>query len=162
MQKGWEQIAAVIGIHLRAEPNMPSIPSCRRTPAFPVEHAHAKVALTHPLCEAAHVPESVEVFEVDQLKRAIGPSAPQTGAQSRKICFVISRRFQGVPKGVQSTTGRAEYGRYHQRFGVGPDRYCRFPSASIYRFTIYLDCWRGRSHRHARAGSGYAPITGPN
>src|SRR4029077_6104643 len=77
MEKGWEQIVAVLGIHLAGAaylPIDPELPAERQR--FLLEHAQAKVALTQSAVRnRLSVPASVEVFAVDQLQPA-DASAP--------------------------------------------------------------------------------------
>ena len=88
MEKGWEQIVAVLGIHFAGAaylPIDPELPAERQR--FLLEHAKVKVALTQArVRNRLSVPASVEVFEVDRAAaRGSGnhcagrPAAAETG-----------------------------------------------------------------------------------
>ena len=119
MEKGWEQIVAVLGIHFAGAaylPIDPELPAERQR--FLLEHANVKVALTQSgVRTRLSVPASVEVFEVDQLKpadevRAIGPAAAKTGrSRLRHLHFGVHRSSQ---RRDDRPPRRAEHGARHQ------------------------------------------------
>ena len=126
MEKGWEQIVAVLGIHFAGAaylPIDPELPAERQR--FLLEHAHVKVALTQSGVRThLSVPASVEVFEVDQLKPA-GEVAPADRRRQKPedLAYVIyTSGSTGVPKGVMIDHRGAlnTVLDINQRFGVGP------------------------------------------
>lgn len=126
MQKGWEQIVAVLGIHLAGAaylPVDPELPAERQR--FLLEHANAKVALTQsPVRSRLNVPESVEVFEVDQLQPAEAGAPEDRRRQTPKdLAYVIyTSGSTGVPKGVMIDHRGAlnTVLDVNRRFGIGP------------------------------------------
>src|ERR1700674_4793201 len=126
MEKGWEQIVAVLGIHLAGAaylPIDPELPAERQR--FLLDHAQVKVALTQAAVRnRLSVPASVEVFEVDQLKPADN-SAPADRRRQKPedLAYVIyTSGSTGVPKGVMIDPRGAlnTVLDINQRFGVGP------------------------------------------
>ncbi len=126
MEKGWEQIVAVLGIHFAGGaylPIDPELPAERQR--FLLEHANVKVALTQSgVRTRLSVPASVEVFEVDQLKPA-DESAPSDRRRQKPedLAYVIyTSGSTGVPKGVMIDHRGAlnTVLDINQRFGVGP------------------------------------------
>jgi amino acid adenylation domain-containing protein len=127
MEKGWEQIVAVLGIHLAGGaylPVDPELPAERQR--FLLEHARARLALTQSSVRGRlSVPATVEVFEVDQLQPA---DANTTIADRRRqkpedLAYVIyTSGSTGVPKGVMIDHRGAlnTVLDVNQRFGVGP------------------------------------------
>ncbi len=126
MEKGWEQIVAVLGIHLAGAaylPVDPELPAERQR--FLLEHAQAKVALTQSVVrERVSVPGSVEVFEVDRLQPAdANAPADRRRQKPEDLAYVIyTSGSTGVPKGVMiDHRGALNTVRdINQRFGVGP------------------------------------------
>ena len=129
MEKGWEQIVAVLGIHLAGGaylPIDPELPAERQR--FLLEHAQVKVALTQSAVRnRLSVPASVEVFEVDQLKPAdAGAGAPEDRRRQKPedLAYVIyTSGSTGVPKGVMIDHLGAlnTVLDVNQRFSVGPN-----------------------------------------
>jgi len=128
MEKGWEQIVAVLGIHFAGAaylPIDPELPAERQR--YLLEHAKVKVALTQSAARnRLSVPASVEVFEVDQLKPAdTGAAAPADRRRQKPedLAYVIyTSGSTGVPKGVMIDHRGAlnTVLDINQRFGVGP------------------------------------------
>jgi pyochelin synthetase len=126
MEKGWEQIVAVLGIHLAGAaylPVDPELPAERQR--FLLEHAKVRVVLTQAAVRnRLNVPAAVEVFEVDQLKPA-DDSAPEDRRRQKPedLAYVIyTSGSTGVPKGVMIDHRGAlnTVLDINQRFGVGP------------------------------------------
>ncbi len=126
MEKGWEQIVAVLGIHFAGGaylPIDPELPAERQR--FLLGHAKVKVALTQAAVrDRLSVPPSVEVFEVDQLKPA-NEVAPEDRRRQKPedLAYVIyTSGSTGVPKGVMIDHRGAlnTVLDINQRFGVGP------------------------------------------
>jgi amino acid adenylation domain-containing protein len=127
MQKGWEQIVAVLGIHLAGAaylPVDPELPPERQR--FLLEHARARVALTQSAVrDRVSAPNSVEMIEVDRLT----PSEESAPADRRRqktedLAYVIyTSGSTGVPKGVMIDHRGAlnTVLDINQRFAVGPD-----------------------------------------
>ena len=128
MQKGWEQIVAVLGIHLAGAaylPVDPELPAERQ--CYLLEHARVKVALTQAAVrERLNVPAAVEVFEVDRLTPSDAPSGELSERRRQKpedLAYVIyTSGSTGVPKGVMIDHRGAlnTVLDINQRFGVGP------------------------------------------
>ena len=126
MEKGWEQVVAVLGIHLAGGaylPIDPELPAERQR--FLLEHAKVRVACTQSAVRnRLSVPASVEVFEVDQLQ----PSEEVSLAERRRqkpedLAYVIyTSGSTGVPKGVMIDHRGAlnTILDINQRFAVGP------------------------------------------
>jgi pyochelin synthetase len=104
MEKGWEQIVAVLGIHLAGGaylPVDPELPAERQR--YLLEHAKVRVAFTQSgVRSRLSVPASVEVLEVDQLK-PVDDGAPVHRCRQKPedLAYVIyTSGSTGVPKGV--------------------------------------------------------------
>ncbi len=128
MEKGWEQIVAVMGIHLAGAaylPVDPELPAERQR--YILEHANVKVALTQSAVRShLSVPATVEVLEVDQLKPAqaeAGAPADRRRQKPEDLAYVIyTSGSTGLPKGVMIDHRGAlnTVLDINQRFGVGP------------------------------------------
>ena len=127
MEKGWEQIVAVLGIHFAGAaylPIDPELPAERQR--FLLEHARVKVALTQSAVRnRLNVPASVDIFEVDQLNPADdGALADRRRQKPEDLAYVIyTSGSTGVPKGVMIDHRGAlnTVLDINQRFQVGPD-----------------------------------------
>ena len=128
MEKGWEQIVAVLGIHLAGAaylPVDPELPAERQR--FLLEHANVKVALTQaPVRNRLSVPATLEVFEVDHLKPADADAGVPEDRRRQKpedLAYVVyTSGSTGLPKGVMIDHRGAlnTVLDINQRFGVGP------------------------------------------
>jgi non-ribosomal peptide synthetase component F len=126
MEKGWEQIVAVLGIHLAGGaylPIDPELPAERQR--FLLEHAQVRVAFTQSAARnRLSVPASVEVFEVDQLQPLEEVSLAERRRQKPEdLAYVIyTSGSTGVPKGVMIDHRGAlnTILDINQRFAVGP------------------------------------------
>jgi amino acid adenylation domain-containing protein len=126
MEKGWEQIVAVLGIHFAGAaylPIDPELPAERQR--YLLEHAGVKVALTQSAVRnRLSLPATVEVFEVDQLKPAdLSAPADRRRQKPEDLAYVIyTSGSTGLPKGVMIDHRGAlnTVLDINQRFGVGP------------------------------------------
>ena len=126
MEKGWEQIVAVLGIHFAGGaylPIDPELPAERQR--YLLEHGNVKVVLTQSAVRnRLSVPAAVEVFEVDQLKPAEAyPLADRRRQKPEDLAYVIyTSGSTGLPKGVMIDHRGAlnTVLDINQRFGVGP------------------------------------------
>ncbi len=128
MQKGWEQIVGVLGIHLAGGaylPIDPELPAERQR--YLLEHANVKVALTQSAVRSRlSLPEGVEALEVDLLEPAApGTSAPADRRRQKPedLAYVIyTSGSTGLPKGVMIDHQGAlnTVLDINQRFSVGP------------------------------------------
>jgi amino acid adenylation domain-containing protein len=128
MEKGWEQVVAVLGIHLAGAaylPIDPDLPAERQR--YLLEHAKVKVALTQAAVRRRlTVPATVEVLEVDQSKPAavdLVSRADRRRQQPDDLAYVIyTSGSAGVPKGVMIGHRGAlnTVLDINQKFGVGP------------------------------------------
>ncbi len=129
MEKGWEQIVAVLGIHFAGAaylPIDPELPAERQR--FLLEHAKVRVALTQSsVRNRLSVPASVEVFEVDHLQPAAAETTAPEDRRRQKpedLAYVIyTSGSTGVPKGVMIDHRGAlnTVLDINERFGVGPE-----------------------------------------
>ncbi len=126
MEKGWEQIVAVLGIHLAGAaylPIDPELPAERQR--FLLEHAKVNVALTQTVVRSRlTVPAPMKVFEVDQLT-PLNTTAPADRRRQKPedLAYVIyTSGSTGVPKGVMIDHRGAlnTVLDINQRFAVGP------------------------------------------
>ncbi len=126
MEKGWEQIVAVLGIHLAGAAYLPidaELPAERQR--YLLEHGKVRVALTQSaLRSCLSVPAAIEWFEVDQLNPAdVGQPFDRRRQKPEDLAYVIyTSGSTGLPKGVMIDHRGAlnTVLDINQRFGVGP------------------------------------------
>ena len=126
MEKGWEQVVAVLGIHFAGAaylPIDPELPAERQR--YLLEHANVKVALTQSAVRnRLSVPPTIEVFEVDQMMPAdVSEPADRRRQKPDDLAYVIyTSGSTGLPKGVMIDHRGAlnTVLDINQRFGVGP------------------------------------------
>jgi len=104
VEKGWEQIAAVLGILQSGAaylPVDPSLPAERRL--YLLEHGAVTLAITQPwLDETLEWPGQVQRLRIDSLEPATGDESPLEAVQEpRDLAYVIyTSGSTGLPKGV--------------------------------------------------------------
>lgn len=127
MEKGWEQVVAVLGIHFSGAaylPIDPELPADRQR--YLLEHGKANVVLTQSSVKSRlSVPAGIEVFEIDRMN----PSETyelneRTRQRPEDLAYVIyTSGSTGLPKGVMIDHRGAlnTVLDINQRFSVGPD-----------------------------------------
>jgi pyochelin synthetase len=104
MEKGWEQVVAVLGIHfaggayLPIDPELPAERQCHL-----VEHGEVKVVLTQSAVRhRLRVPAGVDVLAVDLLSPGdAGAPVPRRRQKPEDLAYVIyTSGSTGLPKGV--------------------------------------------------------------
>ncbi|OKI02564.1 non-ribosomal peptide synthetase [Streptomyces sp. CB02923] len=125
MEKGWEQVAGVLGTLLAGLVYLPvdtTQPTLRR--AAVLRDAGADVVLTQSwLGPSLTLPAGVRTIEVDQAGRAAGPLPHETAADPDAPAYVIyTSGSTGTPKGVVISHGAARntVDDITTRFGIGP------------------------------------------
>lgn len=126
MEKGWEQIVAVLGIHLAGAAYLPidaELPAERQR--YLLEHGKVRVVLTQSaLRTRLSVPAAIESFEVDQLNPAdAGEPFDRRRQKPEDLAYVIyTSGSTGLPKGVMIDHRGAlnTVLDINRRFGVGP------------------------------------------
>ncbi|HEV2246784.1 MAG TPA: amino acid adenylation domain-containing protein [Terriglobia bacterium] len=104
MEKGWEQIVAVLGIHFAGAaylPIDPELPAERQR--YLLEHAKVKVALTQAAVRnRLSAPPTVDLFEVDRLEPAhkVAPRDRRRQKPEDLAYVIYTSGSTGVPKGV--------------------------------------------------------------
>jgi amino acid adenylation domain-containing protein len=125
MEKGWEQVVAVLavleagGAYLPIDPALPA-----ERLSYLLEHGEVEVALTQPhLLEAIGWPDGVEPLAVDGAEEASPAERPERVGGPENLAYVIfTSGSTGVPKGVM-IEHRAALNTVldvNGRFGVGP------------------------------------------
>jgi len=147
MEKGWEQLAAVLGVLLAGGAYVPvdaALPAARIE--YLVEQAGAEVLLaqawTVPLCAQAR---QLRVLAVDATGPAAGPTDPLgafagRGAQPEDLAYVIyTSGSTGLPKGVAIDHRSAvnTIADINQRFNVGADDRVLALSSLSFDLSVY-------------------------
>ena len=126
MEKGWEQVVAVLGIlfaggaYMPVDPELP--PERQR---YLIENGDVKVVLTQSsVRNRVSVPDEVEVLTVDQMEPLEGrPPVARTRQKREDLAYVIyTSGSTGQPKGVMIDHRGAVNTvlDINRRFGVGP------------------------------------------
>jgi amino acid adenylation domain-containing protein len=126
MEKGWEQVVAVLGVlcaggaYMPIDPELP--PERQR---YLIENGDVKVVLTQSsVLDRVSVPDEVEVLTVDQMEPHEGrPLVPRTRQKREDLAYVIyTSGSTGQPKGVMIDHCGAVNTvlDINQRFGIGP------------------------------------------
>lgn len=128
MEKSWEQVVSVLGIHLAGAaylPIDPELPEERQR--FQLEHAQVRVMLTQAgVRKRLNVPTTLEVLVVDQLKPDVADAFALADRRRQKpgdLAYVIyTSGSTGTPKGVMIDQRGAlnTVLDINQRFGIGP------------------------------------------
>ncbi len=126
MEKGWEQVVAVLGIHFAGGAYLPidaELPAERQR--YLIEHGQVKLVLTQSAVQhRLSVPAGVEVLTVDSLKPGnAGAPVPRQRQKPEDLAYVIyTSGSTGQPKGVMiDHRGAANTVLdINQRFGIGP------------------------------------------
>ena len=125
MEKGWEQIVAVLGVLFAGGaylPINPELPAERQR--YLIERGEVKVVLTQSAIQPRlSVPAGIEVLAVDLLKSADpGVPVPRRRQEPRDLAYVIfTSGSTGLPKGVMIDHRGAVNTvlDINQRFGIG-------------------------------------------
>ena len=126
MEKGWEQVVAVLGIHFAGGaylPIDPDLPAERQR--YLIEHGEVKIALTQSAAQnRLSLPAGVDVLAVDLLKPVdAGAPLPRRRQKPEDLAYVIfTSGSTGLPKGVMIDHRGAVNTvlDVNQRFRVGP------------------------------------------
>ncbi len=126
MEKGWEQIVAVLGIHFAGGAYLPidsDLPVERQK--YLMEHGETKIVLTQSqLLARLDVPAGVTVLAVDQMEPLDSDiQAPRRRQKPEDLAYVIyTSGSTGLPKGVMiDHRGAVNTVRdINQRFRIGP------------------------------------------
>jgi pyochelin synthetase len=127
MEKGWEQVVAVLGVlfaggaYMPVDPELP--PERQR---YLIENGDVKVVLTQTSVRArVSVPHEVEVLTVDDMEPLEGkPPVARTRQKPEDLAYVIyTSGSTGQPKGVMIDHRGAVNTvlDINQRFGIGPE-----------------------------------------
>ncbi|MGA7926493.1 MAG: amino acid adenylation domain-containing protein [Candidatus Sulfotelmatobacter sp.] len=143
MEKGWEQIVALMGILASGAPYMPvdpAVPSQRLK--FLLEHGEVRVALTQSHLDAGlEWPASVERLAVDTFDLSAFDAGPLEAVQSPDdLAYVLfTSGSTGNPKGVMlDHRGPLNtIGFFNQRFNVGPKDRALALSALNFDLSVY-------------------------
>ena len=127
MEKGWEQVVAVLGVLFAGGAYMPidpELPAERQR--YLIENGDVKVVLTQSAVrERVSVPHEVEVLTVDGLDPVAGRApVPRTRQKQEDLAYVIyTSGSTGQPKGVMIDHRGAVNTvlDVNHRFGIGPE-----------------------------------------
>lgn len=126
MEKGWEQVVAVLGVLFAGGAYMPIDPELPpERQRYLIENGDVKVVLTQSsVLDRVSVPDEVEVLTVDQMEPLEGrPLVPRTRQKREDLAYVIyTSGSTGQPKGVMIDHCGAVNTvlDINQRFGIGP------------------------------------------
>jgi amino acid adenylation domain-containing protein len=142
MDKGWEQAAAVLGVHLAGAaylPIDPSLPTERRN--YLLEQGEANLALTQSWLEQRLAwPEGVRRLSLDTLTPAADAAPPEIAGTPADLAYVIyTSGSTGLPKGV-TIDHRGAVNTVldiNRRFGVGPQDRVLGLSALNFDLSVY-------------------------
>ena len=126
MEKGWEQVVAVLGIHFAGAAYLPidaDLPAERQQ--YLIADASVRIVLAQSAVrDRASLPKDVEVLAVDQLEpSASGAVAPRARQKPEDLAYIIyTSGSTGNPKGVMIDHRGAVNTMLdlNQRFGIGP------------------------------------------
>jgi yersiniabactin nonribosomal peptide synthetase len=142
MEKGWEQVVAVMGILLSGAayvPIDPSLPDERRL--YLLKDAEVSLALTQSRLEESLVwPEDFKRLSVDLMEEKEGGAPPHTVPNPGNLAYVIyTSGSTGVPKGVMiDHRGAVNTIRdVNRRFQVGPDDRVLALSSLSFDLSVY-------------------------
>ena len=127
MDKGWEQVVAVLGILFAGGAYMPIDPELPpERQRYLIENGDVKVVLTQSAVrKSVSVPDEVEILTVDQMEPLEGqPLSGRTRQKREDLAYVIyTSGSTGQPKGVMIDHCGAVNTvlDVNQRFGVGPE-----------------------------------------
>lgn len=127
MEKGWEQVVAVLGVHFAGGAYLPvdsDLPEERQR--YLIEHGNAKVVLTQAaLLQSPGIPAGVDRLAVDLLPpQEAGAPVPRQRQKPEDLAYVIyTSGSTGLPKGVMIDHRGAVNTvlDINRRFRVGPD-----------------------------------------
>ena len=143
MDKGWEQVVAVLGVHLAGAaylPIDPEVPAARLT--YLLEHGQASIALTQPAIDRARTwPSDTRRLAVDAAEvMACDPRPPSAAQGPHNLAYVIyTSGSTGQPKGVMIEQ-RSVVNRMldvNRRIGAGPSDRVLALSALHHDLSVY-------------------------
>ena len=112
MEKGWEQVVAVLGILLSGAAYLPIDPDLPKERLwYLLENGEVQVVLTHSRLESLAWPERIQRIAVDKEELASADEPPLNPVQQAEdlACVIYTSGSTGLPKGVMIThqIGRA-------------------------------------------------------
>ncbi|HEV3000317.1 MAG TPA: amino acid adenylation domain-containing protein, partial [Solirubrobacteraceae bacterium] len=142
MEKGWEQVVAVLGILRAGAPYLPIDPALPEPRVrYLVEHGQVGTVLTQPhLVDRLPLPEGVQPVVVAQHDDDADAAAPDIDTTPSDVAYVIfTSGSTGVPKGV-TIEHRAALNTVldiNRRFGVGADDRAIAISSLSFDLSVY-------------------------